>query len=311
MSAKARGRGRRLARTPRIFVLNGFEAGAEVARLRARRPGAGDRQRGGVFALGREPALRAACRHRDEPAWASRSPSSSGSRDARPALLMSHFVSAEVPDDPVNAQQIAAFARARTLFPRRQSLARQFLGNIPAAAPALRSRPAGLCALRRQSDAGRGEPDAPRRDAGDRGAADALDRGGRDLRLQRPLDRQAPHAACDPARRLRRRPALSAGSQRRRARRRSEDRRPDVPAGRAALDGPRHRRRHLSCRKTPSGQERLRISSEPKRRSTNSPRKRGRSATPCSPALEAATRGLCGAAKRKSERASRPVSRVL
>ena len=30
---------------------------------------------------------------------------------------------------------------------------------------------------------------------------------GRDLRLQRPLDRQAPHAACDPARRLRRRPA--------------------------------------------------------------------------------------------------------
>lgn len=35
-----------------------------------------------------------------------------------PALLMSHLVSAEAPDDPVNARQIAAFARVRAAFGR-------------------------------------------------------------------------------------------------------------------------------------------------------------------------------------------------
>lgn len=34
-----------------------------------------------------------------------------------PSLLMSHFVSAEVPDDPVTARQIADFATVRALFP--------------------------------------------------------------------------------------------------------------------------------------------------------------------------------------------------
>ena len=35
-----------------------------------------------------------------------------------PALLMSHLVSAEAPDDPINARQIAAFARVREAFGR-------------------------------------------------------------------------------------------------------------------------------------------------------------------------------------------------
>jgi alanine racemase len=37
--------------------------------------------------------------------------------DFEPALLMSHFVSSEVPDDPINARQIQAFAAARAVFP--------------------------------------------------------------------------------------------------------------------------------------------------------------------------------------------------
>ena len=38
--------------------------------------------------------------------------------DFEPALLMSHFVSSEVPDDPVNARQIDAFGAVRAAFPR-------------------------------------------------------------------------------------------------------------------------------------------------------------------------------------------------
>jgi alanine racemase len=37
--------------------------------------------------------------------------------DFEPALLMSHFVSSEVPDDPVNARQIDAFGTVRAAFP--------------------------------------------------------------------------------------------------------------------------------------------------------------------------------------------------
>jgi alanine racemase len=36
--------------------------------------------------------------------------------DLAPALLMSHFVSAEVPDDPVTARQVADFARVRAAY---------------------------------------------------------------------------------------------------------------------------------------------------------------------------------------------------
>jgi alanine racemase len=38
-------------------------------------------------------------------------------RQFEPALLTSHFVSADDPADPINAQQIAAFAKARDAFP--------------------------------------------------------------------------------------------------------------------------------------------------------------------------------------------------
>jgi alanine racemase len=37
--------------------------------------------------------------------------------DFEPALLMSHFVSSELPDDPVNARQIDAFGTVRAAFP--------------------------------------------------------------------------------------------------------------------------------------------------------------------------------------------------
>jgi alanine racemase len=37
--------------------------------------------------------------------------------DFEPALLMSHFVSSEIPDDPINARQIDAFGTVRAAFP--------------------------------------------------------------------------------------------------------------------------------------------------------------------------------------------------
>ena len=90
---------------------------------------------------------------------------------------------------------------------RPSRLSRQFVGHVPRSPPDLRLGPSGLCPLRRQSDAGPPEPDAPGRDP-DRGhPADPFDRGRRDLRLQRPMDRQAPDPARDAAHRLRRRPA--------------------------------------------------------------------------------------------------------
>ena len=121
-------------------------------------------------------------------------------------LLMSHFVSSEFADDPINAAQIERFDAARAAFPSLPASLANSSGMFLARARsttwpgrAMRS----MAAIRRRAR----QPDAPGRDARRRHPADPLDRGRHDLRLQRPVDRQAPHAACDPARRLRRRPA--------------------------------------------------------------------------------------------------------
>ena len=156
-------------------------------------------------------------------------------------LLMSHFVSSEFADDPINAAQIERFDAARAAFPSLPASLANSSGMFLSPRPILRPGAARLCALWRQSDAGRRQPDAPRRDARRRHPADPLDRGGHDLRLQRPVDRQAPHAACDPARRLRRRPAARRGRDGCKGGRRGRDRRPPLPAGRAGVDGPDHR----------------------------------------------------------------------
>ncbi len=112
-------------------------------------------------------------------------------------LLMSHFVSSEIPDDPINPAQIERFEAARAAFPHLPASLANSSGMFLDPAPIYDLAPSGLCALWRQSDAGPSEPDAPGRDA-DRGdPADPLDRGRRDLRLQRPMDRQAPDPPRD------------------------------------------------------------------------------------------------------------------
>jgi alanine racemase len=97
-------------------------------------------------------------------------------------LLMSHFVSSEEPDNPLNALQIARFDDARRLS-RASRQPRQFVGRLPQGAPVLRSHPPRLRALRRQSDARRAQSDEARRQPRNRDPAGALDRARRERRL--------------------------------------------------------------------------------------------------------------------------------
>jgi alanine racemase len=104
-----------LGPVPRIFMLNGFEAEAAVADYTQSdlSPVIGSAEE-----LARWDSSKPYALHVDTGmnrlgfALAELE-----TRSASPALLMSHFVSAEVPDDPINARQIAAFARAQALFP--------------------------------------------------------------------------------------------------------------------------------------------------------------------------------------------------
>jgi alanine racemase len=100
----------------RIYSLNGFEAGAEV----------GDYAQadvapviGGAGELARWDRDRAFALHVDTGMNRLGLPPAEweAAKGCGPALLMSHFISAEAPEDPNNARQIAAFARARALFP--------------------------------------------------------------------------------------------------------------------------------------------------------------------------------------------------
>lgn len=105
-----------LGEEARIYVLNGFEAGAEVgdyaAAMLAPVIGAPAElarwDRALPFALHIDTGMnRLGFPVADVDA----------AKMAGAALLMSHFVSAETPDDSVNARQIAAFERVRTQFP--------------------------------------------------------------------------------------------------------------------------------------------------------------------------------------------------
>ncbi len=113
-----------------IYILNGLEAGADPAEYAAHRvkPAIGDAEglaRWSAFALrSRRPApcalhLDTGMRRLgfdsldDLQAAMERDGAASGAD-----LLMSHFVSSEIPDDPLNAIQIARFEAARAAFPR-------------------------------------------------------------------------------------------------------------------------------------------------------------------------------------------------
>jgi alanine racemase len=104
-----------LGPVPRIFVLNGFEAGATVADYAQAdlAPVIGSAEE-----LARWDPSKPYALHVDTGMnRLGLSLAELETRSASPALLMSHFVSAEVPDDPINARQIAAFATAQALFP--------------------------------------------------------------------------------------------------------------------------------------------------------------------------------------------------
>ena len=76
-------------------------------------------------------------------------------------LLMSHLACADTPDHPLNDRQIRLFRDIRITVPRHPLLARQFLRHLPRRHRPLRPGAAGHRALRRQSDAGQAESDAP------------------------------------------------------------------------------------------------------------------------------------------------------
>ena len=144
-------------------------------------------------------------------------------RDHGIALVMSHFACSEE-DHPLNAVQIERFrARARAVS-RHPGLARKFLRHFPRARCASRPGAPRRRALRRQPDAGQAEPDARRWSSLQGRIVQIRDgRAGRDRRLQRDLDGEAPDAARDRVGRLRGRLPARRERERRngRARRRS------------------------------------------------------------------------------------------
>jgi alanine racemase len=113
-----------------IYILNGLEAGADPAdyvehRLRPVIGSEGELERWSAFARLR--GLAGACGlHLDTGMnrlgfeslsvlqWAMERYGAASGAD----LLMSHFVSSELPDDPINAAQISRFEAARKAFPR-------------------------------------------------------------------------------------------------------------------------------------------------------------------------------------------------
>ena len=113
-----------------IYVLNGLESGADPAdyvehRLAPAIGGEEELERWSAFAArrGRDQSLRDPSRHRHEPARLRVPRSPAGRRWRRMGatsgadLLMSHFVSSEIPGDPLNQAQIERFEAARAAFP--------------------------------------------------------------------------------------------------------------------------------------------------------------------------------------------------
>ena len=196
-------------------------------------------------------------------------------------LLMSHFVSSEIPDDPINAAQIERFEAARAAFPSLPASLANSSGMFLPARPIYDLARPGYALYGGNPTPGRPNPMRPVVTLTRRHPADPLDRGRRDLRLQRPVDRQAPHAARDPARRLRRRPAARRGRDGCEAGRRGRDRRPPLPAGRAGVDGPDHRRRDRPARRRRTAGRPGRVFRPDRSTSTTSRPAAGRSAITC------------------------------
>ncbi len=76
--------------------------------------------------------------------------------------VMTHLVSAELPDDPINARQRDRFAAACARLPAGAAQLRQLLRHLPRPRLRLRPRPARRRALRHQPHARPAQPDAAR-----------------------------------------------------------------------------------------------------------------------------------------------------
>ena len=97
-------------------------------------------------------------------------------KDFTPALLMSHFVSAEENENPINRRQIEAFQAVRNTLPGVPRVAFEFVRHLPERQAAFRPRAARLRALWRQPDALRSKPHASGGRARGPHRAAALDR---------------------------------------------------------------------------------------------------------------------------------------
>ena len=162
-------------------------------------------------------------------------------------LLMSHFVSAEEPGNPVNAPQIARFAEARAALAAPARRARQFLRDFPRGAACDWVRP-GYALY-----GGNPTPGAPKSDAAPwrRSTSSSSRRAGSRRARAAATTANGRRAAAPGWRRCS--PATPTGCRaapaRRRARgRRGRHRRPPLPAGRPRVDGPDDRRRHRVAR---------------------------------------------------------------
>ena len=120
-------------------------------------------------------------------------------------LVMSHLVSAEQLNNPINARQLAAFREIASVFSGVPAALANSSGIFLGAAIPVRPGAAGRRALRRQSDAGSRQPDAAGRRTQGAHRADPQCRARRDRRLWRHLDRAAADQACDRRGRLCRR----------------------------------------------------------------------------------------------------------
>ena len=98
-------------------------------------------------------------------------------------LLMSHFVSSEIPGDPVNTAQIERFEAARAAFPSLKASLANSSGMFLPARPIYDLARPGYALYGGNPTPRRAQSDARRRDARRRHPADAMDRGRRNLRV--------------------------------------------------------------------------------------------------------------------------------
>ena len=213
-----------------IYVLNGLEAGADPAdyvehRLKPAIGSAGELERWSAFAT-RKGRLSPSALHLDtgmrrlgfNSLKALNAAVERNVKASRTDLLMSHFVSSEIPNDPLNAVQIVQFEAARAAFPHLAASLANSSGIFLPARPIYDLARPGYALYGGNPTPGRSNPMRPVVTLTVAVQQTRWIRAWRELRLQRPVDGEAPHAAWDAARGLRRWPAARGRRDRRTAR---------------------------------------------------------------------------------------------